>query len=160
MSKSWLGLGAAAVALWLMAGKLPTVGNAAPQEPELVAAPGVGVGARVGLSLDGHAGVFVVRAVNDHWAKLELDLEFARDEATLPVLPGLLASGSSALEGLDLDEAKAVLDRLRGASEDLEERAQRNAEARVEESRTNPLWVNFGALEGYVLLPSPAGEGR
>lgn len=152
MSKVLAAMGVLAVAALALAGRA----NLA-QGPEFQVAPGVVVGARVGLSLDGHAGVFVVREVTTTgWAKLELDLEFARDEAELPVLPALLDSSASALEGVDLDEARAVLDRLRGASEDLEERARRNADARVAESRANPLWVNFAALEGYVLVAQSA----
>lgn len=150
MSKLWMTVGTVAIGAWLL------IGSASPvQQDSLPAAPGVSVGARIGLSLDGHAGVFVVTETSVPWAKLELDLAFALDEAQLPVLPDLLASGASALAGLRLDEAQGMLDRLRGAGEDLEERARAKAAARVEESRANPLWVNFAALDGYVLVAAP-----
>lgn len=131
---------------------LPTQSPPPPSAPPAEAAPGIAPGARVLLLRDGREEVFVVREVREPYARVELDLEWARDEEEHPLLSGLLERSERALQGLDRDELEGLMARLRRAQDDLSTHSEKSAEERVAVTRENALWVNFASVERYLVL--------
>lgn len=126
---------------------------------ESEAAPGVQAGARVLLLRGPIEEVFVVREVRGAHARVELDLDWARGEEDHPLLTGLLEKSEEALENLDRDEIEGLIERLRNAQEGLKSKTERSAEERVAVTRDNALWVNFAAVERYLVLKPAGGSG-